>query len=151
MMIVVEYEEEKPFIDSLSHWIYRNLAPDNVIDIGRGLYAEALRKKEIEASGYKSIDGVEVSADLVLCLETTNDTPEEEIEQTCESLFKMINEGGFLIFSCPRKEYWDMLLTKAGFERMEDIEDVMISNICTYGPYMGWFKENVMFFKVPTK
>ena len=148
---VVDYEEEKPFIDKLSHWIYRNLAPTNVIDIGRGLYAEALRKKETEASGYKSVDDVNGSADLVLCLETINDTPEEEIEKTCESLFKMTNEGGFLIFSCPRKEYWDMLLTKAGFERMEDIEEVMISNICTYGPYMGWFKQNAMFFKVPTK
>lgn len=181
---VIDYdhldEEEKPFAENLAHWIYRNIAPKKVLDIGcgPGTYVEALRKKEVEAYGYdiddrvkgkpyltqQSMFDVEDSADLTICLEVAEHIPEEDSEKVCESLFRVTEEGGFLIFSaaapgqggvghinCQIKEYWDMLLTKAGFERMEDIEEVMISNITRFGPYMGWFKQNAMFFKVPTK
>ena len=155
LMILTDYEnyEDETYhsAENLSHWFYRNIAPKKVINIGRGTCTEELRRKEIDVIGYKTIDEVEGDADLVLCFENTNDFADEDAESACSALYKATQQGGFLIFSSTRKEYWDMLLTKAGFERMEDVEKVMINAVCTHAPCMTWFKENSMFFKVPTK
>ena len=145
------YADETPFYENLSHWFYRNIAPEKVINIGNGICTEELRKKEIDVKGYETIDDVEGNADLVLCFENTNDFADEDVESACNALYKATQQGGFLIFSSTRKEYWDMLLTKAGFERMEDVEKVMINAVCTHAPCVTWFKQNSMFFKVPTK
>ena len=130
--------DDKKFVENLSHWIYRTIDPKRVLDVGSGEFASALRKKDVEAyeGCMESLPNTD-SFNLLVCIDAPGDIRE---------LHRCVVDDGFLIFSDSKtgqtKEYWDMMLTKEGFERMEDVEKIMIDSVCGSES----FKSDSMFF-----
>jgi len=130
--------DNSKFVENLSHWIYRTIDPKTVLDVGSGDIANALRKKDVEAfvGCMESMPNTE-SFNLLVCIDAPGDIRE---------LHRCVADDGFLIFSDSEsgqiKEYWDMMLTKEGFERMEDVEQIMLDSVSGSAS----FKSDAMFF-----
>lgn len=169
--------EEGPFAERLADWVVSEIKPDSVLDVGcgPGIYVQSLLSRSVAAIGIDSDEradgaiGVKRedlfvsgrSAGLVLCLEVAEHIESERSEELAGKMFSFVRPGGFLIWSaahpgqggvghinCQTKEYWEELLTAAGFARCENLERKMLDFIKS-GYHMGWFAQNAVVFTAP--
>jgi 2-polyprenyl-3-methyl-5-hydroxy-6-metoxy-1,4-benzoquinol methylase len=168
-------KEEGPFAERLATWIKENINPKNAIDIGcgPGIYVNEMIKNNIDAVGYdideriqnkeyliqKSLFEIEETTEFVLCLEVAEHIDGEMNDQIVEKVFDLIEPGGTLIWSaahpgqggvehinCQTKEYWIEKFENIGLTRDLELEENLMSYICS-GYHMGWFRMNGVVFK----
>ena len=171
--------EEKPFADRLATWIKENINPKKVVDIGcgPGTYVYSLRDNNVNAYGYDiddRVDGkdylkklslfeVNDKSDVVICLEVAEHIETELSDSIVDSIIRNVNDDGMIIWTaaipgqggvghinCQTKEYWEEKFISRGFYRDCTIENNLLEYIRS-GPYMGWFLQNLMVFKLKTQ
>ncbi len=172
-------KEEKPFAKRLAKWIKDELNPKTVLDLGcgPGTYVECLNAIGVSCLGYdvdKRVEGkkdlkcqsllsVADTADVVLCMEVAEHIESSVNNQIVESVAKALNPGGYLIWTaaqpgqggvghinCQTKSYWDSQLKQTGLERDKNIESKLIDYVKA-GYHMGWFSQNLMLYKKPSR
>jgi glycosyltransferase involved in cell wall biosynthesis len=171
--------EEKPFADRLATWIKENINPKKVVDIGcgPGTYVYSLRDNNVNAYGYDiddRVDGkdylkklslfeVNDKSDVVICLEVAEHIETSLSDSIVDSIIRNVNDDGMIIWTaaipgqggvghinCQTKEYWEEKFISRGFYRDCTIENNLLEYIRS-GPYMGWFLQNLMVFKLKTQ
>ena len=171
-------EEEKPWADRLAFWIKTELDPKSVLDIGcgPGIYVDSMRDRGIDAWGididdrvhgkphlkYQSLfDITDESADTVVCMEVAEHIDPELEDEVVNKVVSTVGrtliwtaaavgQGGIGHINCKHKQQWADKLSAAGLVRNHEKEQQLLE-YTGRGYYMGWFKNNLLYFERPIK
>jgi len=169
--------EEFPFAQRLAVWIKWHLGgPVMDIGAGSGCYVRACLDVGVPAHGIDTepyplrpecvsvCDMFEFTgrpSPVLLCLEVAEHLPASKSEQIVQTLWRLTEPGGTVIFSaahpgqggvghinCQPREYWRQLSYNQGFVSRPYLENNLV-NYSVSGYHMGWFPKNCQIWSKP--